>query len=209
MSVSSSASGASGVSSGPAAPFQGQLNKFTNVVKGWQYRWFVLDPESGRLEYFLSSEDAQARKSCRSSQHLAGTLVLPSDEDSQTFQLQFASGETYKLRAANVRERQQWVDKVRAIAQAHDRAIFQNTIPLGVRDPAMPPTPPGSRSHIANGEPSVQLQHLSLSVLDAFGSVHDIIHQSELKVADLGRCIESFPVSAKEGPRCVIHNNES
>ena len=33
--------------------FEGQLNKFTNVVKGWQYRWFILDPESGRLEYYL------------------------------------------------------------------------------------------------------------------------------------------------------------
>ena len=32
-------------------PFQ--LSKFTNVVKGWQYRWFVLEPEAGRLEYHL------------------------------------------------------------------------------------------------------------------------------------------------------------
>ena len=30
-----------------------QLSKFTNVVKGWQYRWFVLEPEAGRLEYHL------------------------------------------------------------------------------------------------------------------------------------------------------------
>ena len=37
----------------PQPRFEGQLNKFTNVVKGWQYRWFVLSPESGRLEYYL------------------------------------------------------------------------------------------------------------------------------------------------------------
>ena len=37
-------------------PFEGQLNKFTNVVKGWQYRWFVLDPETGSLQYFLLDE---------------------------------------------------------------------------------------------------------------------------------------------------------
>ena len=30
-----------------------QLSKFTKVVKGWQYRWFVLEPEAGRLEYHL------------------------------------------------------------------------------------------------------------------------------------------------------------
>lgn len=33
-------------------PLEGQLTKFTNVVKGWQHRWFLLDPESGMLEYF-------------------------------------------------------------------------------------------------------------------------------------------------------------
>ena len=33
-------------------PLEGQLNKYTNVMKGWQYRWFLLDPESGFLEYF-------------------------------------------------------------------------------------------------------------------------------------------------------------
>ena len=36
--------------------WEGQLNKFTNVVKGWQFRWFVLDPESGTLQYFLMDE---------------------------------------------------------------------------------------------------------------------------------------------------------
>ena len=30
--------------------WEGQLNKFTNVVKGWQYRWFVLEPATGTIE---------------------------------------------------------------------------------------------------------------------------------------------------------------
>ena len=33
-------------------PLEGPLIKFTNVMKGWQQRWFLLDPESGMLEYF-------------------------------------------------------------------------------------------------------------------------------------------------------------
>ena len=37
-------------------PFEGQLNKFTNVMKGWQYRWFVLDTEAGTLAYHLMDE---------------------------------------------------------------------------------------------------------------------------------------------------------
>lgn len=32
---------------------EGQLSKYTNVVKGWQYRWFILDPKTGKLSYFL------------------------------------------------------------------------------------------------------------------------------------------------------------
>lgn len=32
---------------------EGQLYKYTNVVKGWQHRWFILDPREGTLSYFL------------------------------------------------------------------------------------------------------------------------------------------------------------
>jgi hypothetical protein len=35
--------------------FEGQLCKYTNVMKGWQFRWFVLDPETGVLHYYLVS----------------------------------------------------------------------------------------------------------------------------------------------------------
>lgn len=31
----------------------GQLYKYTNVVKGWQQRWFAVDPETGVLSYYL------------------------------------------------------------------------------------------------------------------------------------------------------------
>lgn len=36
-------------------PCEGQLNKYTNVVKGWQYRWFVLNPDKGTFVYYLVS----------------------------------------------------------------------------------------------------------------------------------------------------------
>ena len=34
-------------------PVEGNMLKFTNVVKGWQYRYFVLDPERGSLDYYI------------------------------------------------------------------------------------------------------------------------------------------------------------
>ena len=35
---------------------EGPLSKWTNVVQGWQYRWFVLDKESGLLSYYTVRE---------------------------------------------------------------------------------------------------------------------------------------------------------
>ena len=34
---------------------EGPLSKWTNVVNGWQYRWFVLDQNSGLLSYYTVS----------------------------------------------------------------------------------------------------------------------------------------------------------
>lgn len=172
--------------------FEGQLSKFTNVVKGWQFRWFVLDPESGRLEYYLL-EERNGR--CRGSQYLAGSVVLPSDEDSHTFSVNFASGEVYKVRATHPRERQIWVDRIRACAHLHNEALASNNPPpLTIRE-HLPPTPPGSRSHLAkNGEPSEELISLSLSAMDAFASVHDIIHKVSEKHEGIVEFIEAQPL---------------
>ena len=78
------------------------------------------------------------------------------------------------------------MDQIRAVCHRHDTALASVTggKALAAAAAQMPPTPPGSRSHISsNGQPaSDALQHLSLSVLDAFGSAHDIIHQMQIKV---------------------------
>ena len=34
---------------------EGALTKWTNLVKGWQHRWFVLDDEMGLLSYYTVS----------------------------------------------------------------------------------------------------------------------------------------------------------
>lgn len=35
-----------------AVKMEGPLTKWTNVVQGWQYRWFVLDEHTGLLSYY-------------------------------------------------------------------------------------------------------------------------------------------------------------
>merc|ERR1719153_390478 len=45
---------------------------------------------------------------------MEGALILPSEEDSYTFSINFITGEVYKVRAAEAKERQVWGDKLRA-----------------------------------------------------------------------------------------------
>ena len=111
---------------------------------GWQYRWFELHPETGHLEYYyyedqglheLVSGKEKTRKvgNKGKKEHIAGAVVVPSEEDSQTFNVNFASGDSYKLRAPNVRERQIWVDRLRAVSQLHDRAIAHSNPPVSIQ----------------------------------------------------------------------------
>jgi hypothetical protein len=36
--------------------FEGPLSKWTNVIHGWQYRFFVLDSVQGMLTYYTVNE---------------------------------------------------------------------------------------------------------------------------------------------------------
>ena len=36
----------------PSFVTEGPLSKWTNMMKGWQYRWFVLDENAGLLSYY-------------------------------------------------------------------------------------------------------------------------------------------------------------
>ncbi|KAK6622560.1 hypothetical protein RUM44_002372 [Polyplax serrata] len=100
--------------------FQGQLFKYTNVMKGWCPRWFILEPKKGTLDYFLIEQEVNQKP--RGTLELLGAVVSPSDEDSHTFTVSAAAGEFYKLRAGDARERQEWVNRLRAVAEQRDQA---------------------------------------------------------------------------------------
>ncbi|PIK45146.1 putative cytochrome P450 [Apostichopus japonicus] len=93
----------------------GQLSKYTNVVKGWQFRWFVLDPQCGTLEYYMTS-DVKTQK-VRGGVNLGGAVISPSEEDEQAFMVGAANGDVYRLRAHDARERQKWVSRLRAVVE--------------------------------------------------------------------------------------------
>ncbi|ESO97687.1 hypothetical protein LOTGIDRAFT_152778, partial [Lottia gigantea] len=128
---------------------EGQLFKYTNVMKGWQYRWFVLDPDSGFLEYFEKEEHKKQRP--RGAIHLAASVISPSDEDSQTFTVNAANGDVYRLRASDARERQQWIDRLRSTSEYHTATIAQHSVvPTGT--PVLEGTPTTIRPHTSSNE---------------------------------------------------------
>ena len=102
---------------------EGQLSKWTNLMKGWQYRWFVLNSETGHLEYYVDKSKRTQGSEPRGSVYLMGAVIAPSDEDSVTFSVNAANGDLFKLRACDARERQQWINKIRMISEMHSSQL--------------------------------------------------------------------------------------
>ncbi|XP_065804436.1 oxysterol-binding protein-related protein 10 isoform X1 [Labrus bergylta] len=96
---------------------EGVLSKYTNLIQGWQNRYFVLDPELGQLQYFVN-EQGRSQKP-RGSLPLIGASVTPSDEAPNMFVVNSVNGELYKLRASDAKEQQFWISQLQACARRH------------------------------------------------------------------------------------------
>ncbi|KAM7384489.1 hypothetical protein PAMA_011712 [Pampus argenteus] len=96
---------------------EGVLSKYTNLIQGWQNRYFVLDPELGQLQYFVN-EQGKSQKP-RGSLPLIGASVTPSDEAPHMFIVNSVNGELYKLRATDAKEQQFWISQLQACARRH------------------------------------------------------------------------------------------
>lgn len=108
-------------SSSRSSLVEGPLSKWTNVVSGWQYRWFVLDQNSGLLSYY-TSKDKMTRGSRRGCIKLKKALMGIDDEDECTFTLH-SEGRTFHFQTQNGEERDRWV-------QALDSTIRRLKQPL-------------------------------------------------------------------------------
>ncbi|KAJ8686790.1 hypothetical protein QAD02_022584 [Eretmocerus hayati] len=154
-------------------PYEGLLYKYTNAMKGWQYRWFILSAETGELHYFLTESEKNQRPRC--SIYLAGAVIAPSDEDSNTFVVNSATGDMVKLRATDARARQEWVDKLRAVAEMYTRAIASSH----------PPLPPREHSSSLRNPPVAKLE-----VLDAFANCREQLNKAQKQSQSLAQSIE-------------------
>ncbi|XP_056618208.1 oxysterol-binding protein-related protein 10 isoform X2 [Triplophysa dalaica] len=96
---------------------EGFLNKYTNLLQGWQNRYFVLDPELGQLQYFINENSKNLKP--RGSLPLIGSLVAPSDEFPFMFTVYATNGDLFKLRACDAREQQMWMTQLQLCARRH------------------------------------------------------------------------------------------
>ncbi|KAJ8013374.1 hypothetical protein DPEC_G00052600 [Dallia pectoralis] len=104
---------------------EGVLNKYTNLLQGWQNRYFVLDPDLGQLQYFVN-EHSKTQKP-RGFLPLIGALVAPSEDLPHMFTVHSASGEAYKLRASDAEEQQLWLSQLQLCARRHSESSAKGT----------------------------------------------------------------------------------
>ncbi|XP_013368927.1 PREDICTED: oxysterol-binding protein-related protein 11 [Chinchilla lanigera] len=182
----------------------GYLMKYTNLVTGWQYRFFVLNNEAGLLEYFVNEQSRNQKP--RGTLQLAGAVISPSDEDSHTFTVNAASGEQYKLRATDAKERQHWVSRLQICTQHHTEAIGKNNPPLKSRSFSLASSgnsPISQRRPSQNAISFLSVGHSKLQPSgrrahlppDRLVEVREMMSHAEGQQRDLIRRIECLPAS--------------
>ncbi|XP_040573447.1 oxysterol-binding protein-related protein 9 [Lepeophtheirus salmonis] len=97
---------------------EGALSKWTNVMKGWQYRWFVLDANAGLFSYYTSKEKMSkgVRRGCV---RLRGAVLGIDHEDEATFTITALDGKTFHFQANDAEERERWI-------RALEEVVFRN-----------------------------------------------------------------------------------
>uniref|UniRef100_A0A3P9HE88 Oxysterol-binding protein n=1 Tax=Oryzias latipes TaxID=8090 RepID=A0A3P9HE88_ORYLA len=191
----------------------GYLMKYTNLVTGWQYRFFVLNNEAGLLEYFVNEQSRHLKP--RGTLPLAGAVISPSDEDSHTFTVNAISGEQYKLRACDAKERQHWVSRLQICTQHHTEAMGKcnpppksrsfstasqgsGSSPMSLRRPSQNPTSLFSWSQAHKGS-SVYSSKRSL-LPDHLIEAREMMNQAQVQHRDLIQSIEGLPAAPSLSP---------
>jgi len=98
---------------------EGALSKWTNVMKGWQYRWFVLDDSAGIFSYY-TSKDKMTRGVRRGCVRLRGALIGIDDEDDATFTIT-VDGKTFHFQAQDSEERERWIRALEETVLRHNQ----------------------------------------------------------------------------------------
>ncbi|XP_029950126.1 oxysterol-binding protein 1-like isoform X3 [Salarias fasciatus] len=158
----------------PGDTYKGWLFKWTNYIKGYQRRWFVLS--NGLLSYYRTQ--AEMGHTCRGTINLATANIVV--EDSCNFVISNGGAQTYHLKANSEVERQRWITALE-LAKAKAVHMQAESDDSGDECPAVPPTS-GQGGGARNSEIQSTLRTLSSKVED-LSTCNDLIvkHGSALQ----------------------------
>ena len=100
---------------------EGPLSKWTNVMKGWQYRWFVLDDNAGLLSYY-TSRDKMMKGARRGCVRLRNAIIGIDDEDDSTFTIT-VDQKVFHFQARHADERKQWAEALEDTIRRHSQHV--------------------------------------------------------------------------------------
>ncbi|XP_043942934.1 oxysterol-binding protein-related protein 10-like [Protopterus annectens] len=188
---------------------EGTLSKYTNLIQGWQSRYFLLEYDSGLLQYFVNEQSKNQKP--RGFLSLMGAKILISEEEPNMFTIYSTNGEFYKLRAADAKERKHWVSHLQACIKYHTdsnakasssgRAKSLSLLPHG----GLNATPSSSQRQLSHSGPSIITitHHKSpaaarKSKIQHPGQLHEVkemMSHAEGQQKTLVHSIESLPSS--------------
>ncbi|XP_043942010.1 oxysterol-binding protein-related protein 9 isoform X2 [Protopterus annectens] len=140
-----------------ASIMEGPLSKWTNVMKGWQYRWFVLDYNAGLLSYY-TSKDKMMRGSRRGCVRLRGAVIGIDDEDDSTFTIT-VDQKTFHFQARDADEREKWIN-------ALEETILRHTHQLRGAESGFVPSVQDFDKKLAEADAYLQILIDQLKLLD-------------------------------------------
>ncbi|XP_041837949.1 oxysterol-binding protein 1-like isoform X2 [Melanotaenia boesemani] len=142
----------------PGDTYKGWLFKWTNYIKGYQRRWFVLS--NGLLSYYRTQ--AEMGHTCRGTINLATANIVV--EDSCNFVISNGGAQTYHLKASSEVERQRWITALE-LAKAKAVDMQAGSDDSGDDCPGVSPAP-GQGGGCRNSEIQSTLRTLSSKVED-------------------------------------------
>ncbi|XP_012680810.1 oxysterol-binding protein-related protein 9 isoform X3 [Clupea harengus] len=140
-----------------ASIMEGPLSKWTNVMKGWQYRWFVLDYNAGLLSYY-TSKDKMMRGSRRGCVRLRGAVIGIDDEDDSTFTIT-VDQKTFHFQARDADEREKWI-------HALEGTILRHTLQLREAETGFVPSVQDFDKKLAEADAYLQILIDQLKLFD-------------------------------------------
>uniref|UniRef100_A0A667Y7F5 Oxysterol-binding protein n=1 Tax=Myripristis murdjan TaxID=586833 RepID=A0A667Y7F5_9TELE len=156
--------------------YKGWVFKWTNYIKGYQRRWFVLS--NGLLSYYRTQ--AEMGHTCRGTINLATATIAV--DDACNFVISNGGAQTYHLKASCEVERQRWITALELAKAKAARMQAESDDSGDDFSPSSASVPPGQGGGTQNSEVQSTLRTLGSKVED-LSTCNDLIskHGSALQ----------------------------